>query len=172
MTRRAARIRRLAVTAPLALLLTGAVPSAALADDTDAPSAVLHFAAEAGAFPLSDSSGHWSTPGHEIVVREYENTIKIDSGTWDGRNFTRIELSRPDGTPLGLGAHQQGQTPETIRTLVIHGGLGCVDGHAAVLIDRIDRHADGTLIALDANLEHRCSGPTGPALRAQVHYRA
>ncbi len=172
MTTLGTRFRRLAITAPLALLLIGAAPSAALANDTDAPAAVVHFAAEPGAFPLGDSSGHWSTPGHEIVIRDYQNTITIDFATWDGRDYTRIELSRPDGTPLGLGAYQQGQAPETIRTLVIHGGLGCVVGHAAVLIDRLDRDADGRLTAFDANLEHRCSGPTRPALRAQVHFRS
>jgi hypothetical protein len=156
------------------LLVGGLVaPVQAVERDDDTPAVVLRFEAEERAFPVAGRSAVFADPGHEVRVWEFGNVLKIDAATWDGRDVIRIEWRSPDGGPLGPGAFQQGQDPETLRMLVVHGGLGCDDpALAAVVVDRIDRDEAGTLTALDATFEQRCSAGADTAFRGQVHFRA
>lgn len=153
-------------------LLAGAATSANAANVVDESVTEFRFTADAGAHPLHGASGVWATPDREVLVWENGNVVKIDSATWQNREPFRLELSTADGSPLGVGAYQQGQAPETLRTLVIYNGLGCVEARAAVLVDRIERDTEGILTALDVTLEHYCSGSGDQGLHAQVRYRA
>ncbi|MDI6104036.1 hypothetical protein QLQ12_36145 [Actinoplanes sp. NEAU-A12] len=158
---------------PMAVaLLAGTAATAHAADVAEEAVTEFRFTADAGAHPLHSASGVWATPDREVRVWESENVVKIDSATWQNSEPFRLELSTPDGSALGVGAYQQGQAPETLRTLVIFNGLGCVEARAAVLVDRIERNAEGSLTAFDATLEHYCVGSDDQGLHAQVRYRA
>jgi hypothetical protein len=170
-----AAVRTLAGAVVATGLVVGAAitPAYAVERDEVAPAAVVRFQAEARAYPVAGRSGVFADPGHEVRVWEYANVVTIDAATWDGRDVIRMEWRSPDGGPLGPGAFQQGQAPETLRTLVVHGGLGCAaPALAAVVVDRIDRDEAGALTALDATFEHRCAAGPDTAFRGQVHFRA
>lgn len=166
------RMTKFAALPVAVALLAGTAGTAHAADVVGESVTEFRFTADAGAHPFHGASGVWATPDREVRVWETGNVVKIDSATWHNREPFRLELSTPDGSPLGVGAHQQGQAPETLRTLVIYNGLGCVEARAAVVVDRIERSAEGALTALDATLQHYCVGSGNQGLHAQVRYRA
>jgi len=142
----------------------------------DVPSASFTFNADDGAHPVDGGSGEWTAPDSEIVVREYENILKIDAADKTGFDYIRVELNAPGSVPLKVGdypdARNRDRAPDSPGMLVISGSLGCDNAYGEFVIDRIERDTAGKLVALDAGFVQSCDAADRPALHARVHFRA
>jgi hypothetical protein len=142
-----------------ALLVLGAGVASA-----DEPSRFF-FDAEAGAFPITATSGDWSAPQAKFIVSRRpwdDNNLHIDvEQAW---THHVVELFRHDGDPITTGTYNDQ------KALVISKGLGCYDNAADFTIDRLDLDEQGIVLALDGSVEHRCGDKPDNAFRAKIHY--
>jgi hypothetical protein len=168
-------LKRMAVVAAVVAAVCGTAPaiSAASAVETGA---VFTFDAEAGAHPVGDRSGDWSAPGHEIMVWEYDDVVKVDAATWSGNDFVRVELNGAGRAPLTTGYYPGVRNRDadiaSPGMQVISNGLGCGDHYGEFTITRLERDTGGSLTALDATFTQRCGDPAGPALYGSIQFEA
>lgn len=167
--------KRMAVAAAVLAAVCGTAPAVSAVPAVES-GAVFTFDAEAGAHPVGDRSGEWSTPGYEIRVWEYDAVVKVDAATWSGTDFIRVELNGPGGAPLTTGYYpgvrNRGADLVSPGMQVISNGLGCGDHYGEFTITRIERDDDGGLTALDATFTQRCGDPAGPALHGSIQFEA
>lgn len=142
----------------------------------DVPGTTFTFNADAGAHPVDGRAGEWIAPDSEIMVREYENILKIDAADKSGFDYIAVELNAPGSVPLKIGdypdARNRDRAPDSPGMLVISGSLGCDDAYGEFVIDRIERDTAGKLVAVDAGFVQSCGGADRPALHGRVHFRA
>ncbi|MGW4209877.1 hypothetical protein ACWEIJ_17955 [Lentzea sp. NPDC004789] len=152
-------MRILALTCALSLLGAGVASAGE-------PSSFV-FDAEAHAFPITATSGKWTTPETEFIVSQRvwdDNTLHVDVDNPQARTYYVVDLSRHDGNPITPGTYT-GQ-----RAKVISWNLGCIDDKADFTVDRLDLDDRGIVTALDASVEHHCGDKPDNALRVQIHY--
>jgi hypothetical protein len=142
----------------------------------DVPGASFTFAADDGGHPVDGRSGEWVAPDSEIMIREYENILKIDAADKSGFDYIAVELNAPGSVPLEVGdypdARNRDRVPDGPGMLVISGSLGCDDAYGEFVIDRIERDGGGKLVAVDVGLVQSCGGADRPALHGRAHFRA
>jgi hypothetical protein len=125
------------------------------------------FDAEAGAFPITATSGEWTTPQTEFIVSQRvwdDNTLHVDVENSQARTYYVVDLSRHDGHPITPGTYTDQ------RAKVIRFNLGCIDDKADFTIDRLDLDDRGIVTALDGSVEHRCGDKPDNTLRVKIHY--
>ncbi|MFD5824519.1 hypothetical protein [Lentzea sp. NPDC060358] len=123
------------------------------------------FDAAANAFPITATSGEWTSPPATFTVsrREWDgNTLHVSVSN-AGKTYV-VDLSRHDGNPITTGTHT-GQ-----KALVVNRNLGCTDTSADFTVDRLDLNDQGVVTALDASVDHRCGDSPTNTLLVHVHY--
>ena len=123
------------------------------------------FDAEAGAFPVTATSGDWSAPEAEFIVgHRQQNGDYLHIDVDKAGTYYVIDLWRHDGQRITPGTYVDQ------KARVIGKGLHCDDNAADFTIDRLELTEQGFVAVLDGSVEHRCG--TGPdnAFRAKFHY--
>jgi hypothetical protein len=120
------------------------------------------------------TSGVFTEPSDHFQSLRDRDISRINIST--DRTFWSISMAAPAGEELAPGIYPNTES-SSFRTGraagldISRGSGGCSDPYGKLTIHQIAYDATGTITMLEASLVQRC-GPTAPALRGELRYRA